>query len=220
MVHEPLSQTYLINPAAPSQITPLCFIPGKVHLLCACVTSGTPTAPMQDEHERWKTKCEIPSSCPRSTVWFFCILLEDKLHPLTLAFASSLVTHRDVPWKPFFPPLRALSGLVVSVCCPLKASRYITNRSWTVSLLQILSAARVCEGLGAQMRYFCLYLCKWISAWSYWGQNLQLDAAHKVYPGIVMSKTGADTAPFVYGGRNILAANVMLMCIFCNHIAA
>lgn len=35
----------------------------------------------------------------------FQSLLEERLHPLTLAFMVSLVTHCDVLWKRFFPPL-------------------------------------------------------------------------------------------------------------------
>lgn len=61
--------------------------------------------------------------------------------------------------KTCFHPLRALSGLVVSDCCPFKASHYITNWSWMVAMLKILAASRVCEGMRAQRSYFCVCVC-------------------------------------------------------------
>ncbi len=62
-------------------------------------------------------------------MWFFCLLHEERLHPLTLAFMVSLVTHCDISWNsPSVHPLRAVSGLVVSYRCP-PPSHLVTSQT-------------------------------------------------------------------------------------------
>lgn len=104
----------------------------------------------------------------------FLFLLEETLHPLTLVFMVSLVTHCDVPWKPFPPSLSPSSeGRVWPRC----VSVLPPPAFWLHHRLELdggragkiisRQRRRESEATGAQRSYFSVYVtCMWICALS------------------------------------------------------
>lgn len=103
-------------------------------------------------------------------MWFFCILLRDRLHPLTFAFVFSLAMRRDVPWKPVFLWGPCLAWLC-QIAAPLR--HLITSQTGAGcggSAENIISL----ESVWGDESPECLSVCACGSVWSYKGQNVQL----------------------------------------------
>ncbi len=83
---------------------------------------------------------------------------------------------------------------------PPKPSGYITDWSWMVAELEILSAdrdwERESERTGALRSYFCVYVCACGSVchvWSFKGQRSELVAAHTLSHSYFISLSAAAT---------------------------
>lgn len=112
-------------------------------------------------------------------MWFCCILFKDRLHPLTLAFAFSLATHCDVPWKPVFLLWGPCLASLCQIAAPLR--HLITSQTgagwWQCwKYYQLRECVRGWEPRGVISVFVSLHVdqCR---VWSYKGQIVQLVAA-------------------------------------------